>query len=103
MRSGRVARLAGVDDGDAAAGTAEHQGSGQSGCAAADDDDVVARSPAAQQWGVLVSFVLMATRVTCPIAVDNGCCCFWERAVQSAHERTCEQPQPSRGSRRVGR
>ena len=38
---GGVARLAGVDDGDPAAGAAEHQRGGEAGGAAADDDDVV--------------------------------------------------------------
>ena len=36
-----VARLAGVDDGDAAAGAGQHQGGGQAGGASADDHDVV--------------------------------------------------------------
>jgi hypothetical protein len=46
--------MAGVDDGDAAAGTAEHQGSGESGCAAADYDGVVrAANGASSSVGVL--------------------------------------------------
>src|SRR2546423_1944818 len=43
MRVGReaVARQAGIENGDLAAGTAELQGAGETGKAAADDDDVI--------------------------------------------------------------
>jgi hypothetical protein len=36
-----IARQAGIENGDLAAGTAELQGGGETGKAAADDDDVV--------------------------------------------------------------
>jgi hypothetical protein len=36
-----IARQAGIENGDLAAGTAELQGSGETGKAAADDDDVI--------------------------------------------------------------
>src|SRR2546423_8561661 len=36
-----VARQAGIENGDVAAGTAELQGAGETGKAAADDDDVI--------------------------------------------------------------
>jgi hypothetical protein len=36
-----VARQAGIENGDLAAGTAELQGGGETGKAAADDDDVI--------------------------------------------------------------
>ena len=59
VRRGRVARLAGVDDGDPAAGASEHERGGEAGGTAADHDHVVvaavvidARGPAVVAGGV---------------------------------------------------
>jgi hypothetical protein len=41
LASEAVARQAGIENGDLAAGTAELQGTGETGKAAADDDDVI--------------------------------------------------------------
>ncbi|GAA1953786.1 hypothetical protein GCM10009798_11190 [Nocardioides panacihumi] len=59
-----VARLTGIDDGDATAGAGEDQGCREAGSASADHHHVV---------------LVHVIRVLRAGPLDNGCCRIWER------------------------